>query len=853
MRASDDLQVYLKVNSASFEKGMTEAVKRVEAYKDRANKVPEVNKRLSNSFSQAANNTAIFMGPLDGLAGRLSALGTAFGRFSVGAMAAGISIGAGIVYVAAAVRTYTEFEKQQLRTQGVLEATGYIAGFTARELEAMAQSNARATLASTQGMREAQQVLLTFRSIQGDTFRKALSLAQDMSEVFGGLQQSALQLGKALESPTQGVTALSRAGVTFSEQQRDRISQWVAEGNLARAQAEVLAEVEKQLGGVAARVSDGSIAGNMDSIAQSWENLLLASSRAFGLDEAARETTGFFSTLMQTYDRWAKFAADSLDLDNLDAYNQLLEQQDNVSRLLNVHLARRAKMGQNERVNGEELEKITAAIVHLEAEKLRIADELAQRQPHVKDELNKEAEARKSAAAEQKKLAEQQAAEVNANGLKQLINLRQQLGDEQQAIFNAHAKRLESIETLTISREELEKRGFDTISELRETLTDESIGLMADELAALDRKHQQELQNTKDQAERLAQIQANARQQAAQFTDQFNPALSDTDRAEKQALVQLKKLYEQGLLPDTLTYEQARTNILSHFSAERAKLTQQETQRQASAMARLAAYTARLQGPVGQVELSQQNDLAQLQADLDAKLITIGQFKQAELEIERYYEEEKAKIRTTKRNQEIDQTFSTNQQLGQSVKQLAKWETATTAEKYQGIMGLGNQFLGSMATQSKTAFKLQKAVQVAQAIMNTYSMATGAYQALAPIPIVGPALGAAAAAAAIAFGLAQVNAIRRAQPQGQFHQGIDYVPATGDYTLLKGERVLDKRLNADLKQDLASRRSERQQGTNFSLQVNAHDASGFDRLLVERRDLLAALMREAKNELGEVF
>lgn len=54
---------------------------------------------------------------------------------------------------------------------------------------------------------------------------------------------------------------------------------------------------------------------------------------------------------------------------------------------------------------------------------------------------------------------------------------------------------------------------------------------------------------------------------------------------------------------------------------------------------------------------------------------------------------------------------------------------------------------------------IYKASAIATATMDTYKAATGAYAALSSIPVVGPALGAAAAGAAIGFGLAQVRAI----------------------------------------------------------------------------------------------
>jgi len=64
---------------------------------------------------------------------------------------------------------------------------------------------------------------------------------------------------------------------------------------------------------------------------------------------------------------------------------------------------------------------------------------------------------------------------------------------------------------------------------------------------------------------------------------------------------------------------------------------------------------------------------------------------------------------------------------------------------------------------AEKAFKAQKAVSIAEALINTYEMAVKAYKALSGIPIVGPALGFTAAAAATVFGLKQVDAIRKTQ------------------------------------------------------------------------------------------
>jgi len=61
----------------------------------------------------------------------------------------------------------------------------------------------------------------------------------------------------------------------------------------------------------------------------------------------------------------------------------------------------------------------------------------------------------------------------------------------------------------------------------------------------------------------------------------------------------------------------------------------------------------------------------------------------------------------------------------------------------------------------KKAFEDNKKIQIAQAIIGTLQGAVQAYQSLAVIPVVGPALGAVAAAAALVFGYKQVDLIKK--------------------------------------------------------------------------------------------
>jgi len=97
----------------------------------------------------------------------------------------------------------------------------------------------------------------------------------------------------------------------------------------------------------------------------------------------------------------------------------------------------------------------------------------------------------------------------------------------------------------------------------------------------------------------------------------------------------------------------------------------------------------------------------------------------------------------------------------------------------------------------KKGSKSAKMFASAGALIDTYAAANAAYKAMAGIPYVGPALGIAAAAAAIASGLANVAKINSTNVA---HGGMDYVPEESTYLLQRGERVIQPKQNEQLQE-----------------------------------------------------
>jgi hypothetical protein len=91
--------------------------------------------------------------------------------------------------------------------------------------------------------------MLTFGKVSGQAFDRAQQAAVNLTARLGGdLQGRALMVGKALNDPVKGVTALTRAGVSLSEQQKKQIKNWVKHGETLKAQTLILDELDKQFG-----------------------------------------------------------------------------------------------------------------------------------------------------------------------------------------------------------------------------------------------------------------------------------------------------------------------------------------------------------------------------------------------------------------------------------------------------------------------------------------------------------------------------------------------------------------------------------------------------------------------------
>ena len=152
----------------------------------------------------------------------------------------------------------SESQKVLAQTQAVLESTGGAANVTAGQVENLAGSLSDMSGVDDELIASGENLLLTFKKIRNeagagnDIFDQATVAALDLSVALGkDLNSSALMIGKALNDPIAGLTALGRAGVQFTVKQKDQIKAMIKAGDVMGAQKLILAELTSQVGGSA--------------------------------------------------------------------------------------------------------------------------------------------------------------------------------------------------------------------------------------------------------------------------------------------------------------------------------------------------------------------------------------------------------------------------------------------------------------------------------------------------------------------------------------------------------------------------------------------------------------------------
>jgi hypothetical protein len=192
---------------------------------------------------------------------------------------AGIGIGVVAAGLGKSVLAAAEAQRVMSQTEAVLKSTGTTANGTAADIANLSETLSRQTAVDDELIQSSANLILTFKNIQNqaglnnDIFDQTVAATLDVARAMGtDASTEAIRLGKALNDPVKGLSALSRVGIQFTAQQKEQIKALTESGDLMGAQKIILAELQSQFGGSAAAYAQ-TFAGQVELLGIELENL----------------------------------------------------------------------------------------------------------------------------------------------------------------------------------------------------------------------------------------------------------------------------------------------------------------------------------------------------------------------------------------------------------------------------------------------------------------------------------------------------------------------------------------------------------------------------------------------------
>lgn len=735
----------------------------------------------------------------------------------VGGLFAGLTIGG----------VYTKFigetraaEAEQAQLAAVLRSTGEAAGFTREQLNDMAAQMEGRSILSAGEINTAQTALLAFTGIVGEQFTDAMQAAMDMSARTGmTVTQAAENIGRALDVPSKGLTALSKQGFRFTEDQKALAKQLEASGKTAEAQGIILGALQESYGGAAQSARD-TFGGALTALQNTIDGLVTGQD---GSLEAARisieelnaaladpSTAAGVATLTNALAGMATEVVESIPF--------IIDAGDGVVRVFNVlantlvgMYATAAGRIQNLAADAALALSILPEFAGGEAFAQRSADYRIEAQQN----FNIAAEA---AAAIKENLETPLKGTAMAELGKQALEAKKALTeppkagsilDGKGAVAAAAAAKAAAAETKK-QRGEVERMtkalleqaavlGMNEAQTVRYRF--EQAGATAAQLAVVD-GIAKEIETRKAIAKAVAQHVDALREQRAV-------------EAEIEAFRRQQNLAVQGmgLGGERRAQLQAEFDIQEEYAQKRLAL--EEAQRVESTRLDADAYKQRVES----LERAEREKIAIVRESAQARLEAeqdwvsgVDEALQNYADNARNYYQQAADATTSILN---GATSSVSQGLQDIITGTEEVDDAF-ANMAAGMANAVVKALADMAAQwlayqvvqmlvGKTTQAGAMTAMVGNATASSMQAGINAFASTAAIPIVGPAMAPAAMAAALATTaplVAGVASAASAGLAGMAHDGIDSVPADGTWFLQKGERVTTAETSAKLDRTL---------------------------------------------------
>lgn len=615
----------------------------------------------------------------------------AWGRRVGGIVAGAVGAIATTAFIDKVIEATKTQEAALTQLQQTLISTNNAVGVSFDELVASAAAFQAQTTFGDEEIISAQSKLATFTNITGDAFNRATAAALDLStKMDQDLKSSIVQIGKALNDPVAGISALSRTGIQFTQDQKDLIKSLAETGQTAAAQTIILKELETQFGGSA---------------------------------KAARDNLGgALASLKNT-------AGDLLEADGLGGAKEGIEE-------LNEVLADPATVAAAQALTGGIITAFTGATKAISGTVNLV-----------------------------RFLAEELAAFTTGPALGDTVRIQDALTDinEQITALDSRASIGRGQSNFVVAkREELEQEK----QRLQELLA------LSNELSQSPAKPTPSIANAPTASGGTPSANGAPKVKGGTGVDEQNAINAAILKAEQEHQAKLAKIKAQAAAQDQKMLEDAR-GLYGQI--------QQERLREEDNVLDLEALRYQRQRAALEKELELLRERGLLTAQIEAE------HREAQANAEAIHQKRLTDIQNSEqaeRNAFMQQGYNALLDV--------------VDRYYDGQQGSQAAFTRAAISLTRVLLDEEQRAAVKKIAMHTHSAAMGAYSSLAPIPLIGPALGVAAATGIYVAGAAAGTAVL-----GLAHDGMDAIPQTGTWLLEKGERVTTEKTSAKLDNTLS--------------------------------------------------
>lgn len=234
-----------------------------------------------SGVSETAQDKMREMGHEAGIAGQF------LSKMGPWGMAAAAGVGTLVKVMAEAAEINERQSRIMAQTNAIIRTTGQQAGKTAEDIKELGDELEHTMMLDDETVMKVANTLMTFKGISGEVFNDVIKRSQDLAvSGFGTLETNVKALGKALQDPVEGMTALKRLGIDIDPSQRKLIQNLADTNHMLEAQKEILEAVKQKVGG-AGEAEHTGLKGAIHDLNVEYEDFLKTINTTAATDTAA--------------------------------------------------------------------------------------------------------------------------------------------------------------------------------------------------------------------------------------------------------------------------------------------------------------------------------------------------------------------------------------------------------------------------------------------------------------------------------------------------------------------------------------------------------------------------------------